>query len=291
MNDSKNTLYSYITVLSTDNYLYGVIILYHSLKNTKTKYNFLCLTTPNIKNETKNILKQHNIKTENIQSITNPYNNDPNDRKIHNYSKLNIFNLHQFKKIVYLDADMLILQNIDELFNKPHMSAVNANGLLEKYKNWNHLNSGIMVIEPNKKLFNDIKSKIGKIEKEKNRGDQEFLQNYYKEWPNNKELHLDYCYNSINNNLDDYKQYGYYIDTKIYTNNNSYDPKRIKIIHFTGQNKPWSHMNIIKKHINSQNISLQKMAEILWLLHYISLDNKPKINKNENILSKKTKTK
>ena len=66
------------------------------------------------------------------------------------FGKISIFNLETFNKIVYLDSDMQVVQNIDELFDKPHMSAVRAGEDLD----W--LNSGIMVIEPNSTEFNKL---------------------------------------------------------------------------------------------------------------------------------------
>ena len=42
-------------------------------------------------------------------------------------SKLNIFNLTQFDKVVYVDADAIFLKNTDTLFNYPNMAMYDAN--------------------------------------------------------------------------------------------------------------------------------------------------------------------
>jgi glycogenin glucosyltransferase len=144
---------------------------------------------------------------------------------------LNIFGLNQFEKLVYLDADMLILNNIDELFEKPHMSAVNSGGMLPNLLSWTKLNSGLMVVEPSTELFDDMLSKIGTIEGITSVGDQDFLHAYYFNWPNQKELHLDHGYNMFQIHLNEYNQlFGYDFN---------HAQKPIKIIHYIGETKPW----------------------------------------------------
>jgi len=39
------------------------------------------------------------------------------------YAKLHVFGLSSFDRIVYLDADVIVLQNIDSLFLQPALSA------------------------------------------------------------------------------------------------------------------------------------------------------------------------
>ena len=38
-------------------------------------------------------------------------------------TKLRAFGLTQFKKIVFLDADIMVLKNLDQLFEKPPMTS------------------------------------------------------------------------------------------------------------------------------------------------------------------------
>jgi len=39
------------------------------------------------------------------------------------YTKLSIWTLTEYSKIVYVDSDMIALQNVDELFERPSLSA------------------------------------------------------------------------------------------------------------------------------------------------------------------------
>ena len=163
---------------------------------------------------------------------------------------------------------MLILRNIDELFDFPHMSATNAGGMLPRKSSWTHLNSGLIVLEPSKKLFNDMLSKIGKIEKVESGGnklkpqygsDQDFLNAYYPDWPNKKELHLDHKYNMFHYYLDEYnKLFGYSINE---------EPHPISIIHYASYLKPWKvDKKILDELEKDTNKILETKALKLWLV-------------------------
>jgi len=55
--------YSFISILTTDSYLFGILVLNKTLLKTDTKYPFNVLITPNISEETISILKQAEINT------------------------------------------------------------------------------------------------------------------------------------------------------------------------------------------------------------------------------------
>ncbi|MCD7808592.1 MAG: hypothetical protein LUH02_04560, partial [Erysipelotrichaceae bacterium] len=115
--------------------------------------------------------------------------------------KIEVFNLIQFEKIVFLDADMIVLNNIDILFTKPHMSAVIAGKSL--HKNWVSLNSGLMVIEPNSKDYRGMLDIVENVYNFRNAnglgfGDQDVIKAYYRNWTMLDYLHLDETYVSVN---------------------------------------------------------------------------------------------
>ncbi len=233
--------YSYVSVLTTDDYLPGLLVLFYSLKDTNPLYHFLLLITNNISNDTKLKLTVHEIHYKVIgDELMNPTDVDKNHRWFSTYSKLSVFNQIQFEKIVYLDVDMIILKNIDNLFNHQHMSATNAGGMLPRKASWTHINSGLFVAEPSSKLFKDMLSKIGKIEKLKSSGtrerpeygsDQDFLNAYYPNWPNQKKLHLDHRYNVFHYHLKEYANlFGYSIKGGV---------SPVFIIHYASFLKPW----------------------------------------------------
>jgi glycogenin len=223
--------FSYITVLSTDSYVEGVIVLHRSLVRSEARYPFLVLTTPNLAASTYQQLQQSGIPYQPIPPIElNTALPTHQARWQATYSKLQIFNQTQFDKLVYLDADMLVYQNLDDLFSQPHMSAVNAGGMLPEYASWTEFNSGLMVIEPSQELYTDMLAKLPDLYLPAG-GDQDFLNAYYPNWPNQPEKHLDHAYNIFHEHVDRYQQrHGYQLNG---------DRKRIKVIHYVGERKPW----------------------------------------------------
>jgi len=258
--------YSYVSILTTDSYVFGALALWKSLMDTQPKHPFHLLITPNLSKETMDLLEASKMKLIKITPIKNPILDDPNDRRYYNYSKLNMWSLTQFEKIVYLDADMIVLHNIDELFEKKNMSSTNSGGWLPDKKDWKEMNSGMIVLEPSTTLFEHMKSQVGLIEKEQGKGDQAFLHQYYNDWHEKKELHLPHIYNIFDIHLKGYKKhFGYYLDTNIQTDNKKYDEKRVKIVHYIGQKKPWHMVEEIKAKMDPDE---EWEAKKLWVKYY-----------------------
>ena len=258
--------YSYVSILTTDSYTFGALALWKSLMDTQPKYPFHLLITPNLSKDTMDLLETSKIKLIKINPIKNPILDDPNDRRFYNYSKLNMWSLTQFEKIVYLDADMIVLHNIDELFEKKNMSSTNSGGWLPDKKDWKEMNSGMIVLEPSASLFEHMKSQVGLIEKEQGKGDQAFLHQYYHDWHEKKDLHLPHIYNIFDIHLKGYKKhFGYYFDTNIQTDNKNYDEKRVKIVHYIGQKKPWHMIDEIKAKTDPDE---EWTAKKLWVKYY-----------------------
>lgn len=260
---------SFLSILTSDNYILGLIVLYYSLLKTKTKYPFLVLLTPNISSKTLSILNTHSIQYKILETeILNPTNVNKAHRWFRTYSKINIFNQIQFDKIVYLDVDMLVLKNIDSLFDKPHLSAtIDGDPLIKNNSNKKRINSGLLVFEPSRELFNDMSNKIGKIEnltytgtfdRPKSGSDQDFLNAYYPEWGEKKDLHLDPRYNIFFYQLDQYKKC---FPKKCSTH---YWPF---IIHYASFKKPWDFIES-KESISPfiyVNNNLESRAIKLWI--------------------------
>ena len=121
------------------------------------------LINENISAKTRNILTYFGIMYKEMKNIK--YSENSNSERYGNYGynkeylkntfdKLNIFSLVEFEKIVYLDSDLLILENIDNLFNYPHLSCPR-----DLPFNMTKFNSGVMVLEPNIDDFKELKEK------------------------------------------------------------------------------------------------------------------------------------
>ena len=76
---------------------------------------------------------------------------------------------------MYLDADTIVVKNIDDLFKCSKFCA--------NLKHSERLNSGVMVVEPSQALFNDMMRKIKTLSSYTG-GDQGFLNSYYPDFQN-----------------------------------------------------------------------------------------------------------
>lgn len=244
---------SYITVLSTDNYIDGVLILAKSLSEVKSSYSLLVIASPILKSETYKKLEEagieYKIDTRDIQlPVLTEEKNERFGLEHWNYSfmKLCIFDKIDYEKLIYLDADMMICENIDDLFECPNMSAVIAGGRHENNKHWTKLNSGLMVIEPKDGLFNEFLEILPKVGIEHDTfGDQEVIQDYFTDWEEKTELHLDDKYNMFVSYADYYGRkynYGY----KGYgTSGSNQNPEiEIAVAHFIEAKKPWMYTRL-----------------------------------------------
>ena len=66
------------------------------------------------------------------------------------FSKLHAWRLTQYSKCVFLDADALVLQNVDELFDREELSAAPDIGWPDCF------NSGVFVFEPSLETFRNL---------------------------------------------------------------------------------------------------------------------------------------
>ena len=242
-NKVTNPNYAYITILTTESYLDGVGALMLSLKKTKTEIPFYILCGPQISQHTIDRLNSFNyayiLRYQTSipfpESIATANNNRQNTNWNHTFDKLLIFELTQFKKMVFIDADMMVTQNLDHLFALPHMSATNAGFSFPGNENDIDLNSGLMVIEPQPDIVERMLAMIPSIIARKDAfGDQDVLQAYYIDWTSRPELNFGEKYNVYANHLDYYiNKLGYHFNSDVN------DSKSIAIVHFIGASKPW----------------------------------------------------
>ena len=225
--------YSYIAVLSNDPYFPGLCSLAHSLNKVNAKYPLSVVVPDSMAESTKKRIRDMNIGLIEMPDVVIP---DAllaqNSEKRWNATlfKLSIFNLTQFDKIVFLDLDMIILNNIDDLFEKPNMSCVVAGKCI--FPEWTRLNSGLMVVEPNPAVYEGVLAVCAdacqeRLARNLGFGDQDAINYYYKDWPNQQELHLGEEYNCMS--------------VCVKKLSATYGAENIKVLHFVDRIKPWQY--------------------------------------------------
>ena len=245
--------YIYVTLLSSNDFVMGVVMLSWSLQKVKARYPLLVLCTKDISVSSIQMLEKYHIRYKVLSEHIHVDESKVNASKEFQhwnktFDKLLIWSLVEYDKVVCLDSDMQVIRNIDFLFEAPHMSAVIAD-------QWNEpgldrLNSGLMVIEPNLREFEGLKQlwESGSIAL-KNMGDQDIIRAYYRDWGKNNDLVLHPGLNVL------YSEVSAGVIKK-----ENVSP--VSVIHYIGGRKPWM--------ISAPALMKRLKHNFLWkhLFHY-----------------------
>lgn len=236
---------AYVTLLSNRNYLEGVLVLNETLKQVQSKYPFYCLLSLGVEEEVISVLEKKGIRYIRLDKkvfdgvVSSNSKQADWDYSNWNYTfdKLQIWGLVQFEKMVFLDSDMIVTNNIDHLFDCKPFTASLAGVLFPTNHDIHILNSGLMVVEPSKEIEEEM-IQIAKVmipemqAKNLPLGDQDVINAYFPDWFEHKDLILDDGYNLYAHYLQSYMRHERYaIDEK--------GKRKINVIHFVGKEKPW----------------------------------------------------
>lgn len=144
---------AFVTLVATDLYASGALVIAHRLRELGSKKDLVCLVTPNISAQVQNILSKlykivlvdtmRSRDMDNLQLLGRP------DLDI-TFTKIHAWRLSQYSKIVFLDADTFPFQNLDALFDRPSFSAAPDAGWPDCF------NSGVFVTEPSESVYCDL---------------------------------------------------------------------------------------------------------------------------------------
>ena len=158
---------AYVTLLYGD-YLLPVRVLGLSLKLAGTKREMVVLCTDELSMKDRKILEGDGWTVKQTKSITSPYRNYGKQYR-HVFTKLLIWTLTEYRRIVFMDSDTLVYANIDELFHCGKFCAA--------YRHSDLFNSGVLVVKPDLQEYRNLINKIG-IYPSYDNADQGFF-NYY----------------------------------------------------------------------------------------------------------------
>ncbi|EAU92780.1 glycogenin glucosyltransferase [Coprinopsis cinerea okayama7 len=217
--------HAFVTLISSDAYLPGALTQVAALNDLHDKrdYQTVCLVTP------------ESVDVATIKALRKAFDvvvgveilEDSNERGLKLLgrpdlttvlTKLHVFRLTQFSKIIFLDADVLPLRPLSHLFDLPHeFSAVPDVGWPDIF------NSGVLVLSPGEDKFNEL-CQLLKSKGSWDGGDQGLLN----EWRGGDWHRLSFTYNTT--------------PTAAYTYAPAYERygSSISALHFIGKNKPWN---------------------------------------------------
>lgn len=282
--------YCFVTYMSNDRDLCAVIFNKYNFKvNLNSKYDFVCICTEDVTEETIATLQSFNIKikTVNLKKIFYDLNMDKDLIyfliKKHYFGKFEIFNLEEYDKCVFMDSDVLTIKNIDDIFdlefpdnnsfymvpklndNEISQNELNLNQMVYIYEN--SYNSGFIFYKPSSSIYQTIINCILNISKD------DFLLNIFGD-----ECIFNYMiHNKILNVMTFpliFNVYPMYIEDLI--NNNIIKKEEIVNIHYILQPKPWEI--ICNKNLLQISKIMKNKNSFFWYQLWIDLYFKFKMN-------------
>lgn len=170
------------------------------------------------------------------------------------FTKLHCWTLTQYSKCVFLDADTLVLCNVDELFEYEELSAAPDPGWPDCF------NTGVFVFRPSLNTHTQMlehAAQHGSFDG----GDQGLLNTFFNDWAvKDIRKHLPFVYNltasAVYTYLPAFQQYGHHA----------------KIVHFLGGTKPW-HLPYDLQSANESSFrdyhkNFEQFINLWWVEYY-----------------------
>ncbi|XP_010558459.1 PREDICTED: galactinol synthase 5-like [Tarenaya hassleriana] len=202
---------AYVTFLAGDkDYWMGVVGLAKGLRRARSAYPLVVAVLPDLPEEHRRILVDQGCLVREIEPVYPPENQTQFAMAYYviNYSKLRIWEFVEYEKMIYLDGDIQVMENIDHLFDNPsgHLYAV-MDCFCEK--TWSHtpqykigfcqqspekvtwpadllgpppryFNAGMLVFEPNLVVYEDLLRTLD-VTAPTSFAEQDFLNMYFKD--------------------------------------------------------------------------------------------------------------
>ncbi|KAJ6187613.1 hypothetical protein N7519_002521 [Penicillium mononematosum] len=212
----------YCTLLLSDNYLPGAMVLAHSLRDNGTKARLVALFTPDrLQSSTIDELRTVYDELVPVSSMVNdtPANLWLMDRPdlIATFTKIELWRLTQYQRVVYIDCDVVALRAPDELLS------LEADFAAAPDVGWpDCFNSGMMVLRPNLQDYYALRA-LAQRGISFDGADQGLLNMHFRDWHR-----LSFTYNCTPSaNYQYIPAYKHFQST-------------ISLIHFIGARKPWN---------------------------------------------------
>ncbi|XP_074950868.1 glycogenin-2 isoform X3 [Phalacrocorax aristotelis] len=218
---------AFVTLATDDVYCQGALVLGQSLRNHTTSRKLAVLITPEVSSGMRSVL--HSVFDEVIEvdaldsadSVRLALMQRPELGVT--LTKLHCWTLTQYSKCVFMDADTLVLCNVDELFDREEFSAAPDSGWPDCF------NSGVFVFRPSLKTYN-LLLRFAAEHGSFDGGDQGLLNSFFSNWATaDIGKHLPFLYNLSS--------------SAVYTYVPAFNHfgRDAKVVHFLGATKPWNY--------------------------------------------------
>lgn len=274
-------MFAWTTLLTQPDYLPGVITLQRSLHQHQSQWPLVVMVTHIIDKASRQQLEAEGCQVVEIEPLY------PHAELSSHYaaaqfgevwSKLRIWSLIDYQRLVFLDADMLVVKNMDELFELPlpaghiaacHACRCNPNQIASYPASWQpsachytwqereeaapdeldlYLNGGFLVLEPSQQMADVLAQRVAAISdlSQYPFSEQDLLNEVFKD----KWLPLSYGYNALK--------------TLPFQHKRLWKMSEVKNIHFILK-KPWQK----PAHPTAEQKDRDTPLDQLWWDHYL----------------------
>jgi len=93
------------------------------------------------------------------------------------FTKINIWKQTQYEKLLYIDADTIVLKNLDSIFEiNENISAVFGGSLFHKYEG---IEAGVLLIKPSMETYNKLIEAMNSDKYDLRMSDQTLINDYF----------------------------------------------------------------------------------------------------------------
>lgn len=191
---------AFVTLVTNADYIMGATALAHSLHRTNTTADLVVLHTGAVAQDALAGLKALGCRIIPVEHLplSDGFNERHARKNLHgaapftkgrkpdfhtpldNFCKLRLWQLTEYRTVVFLDADVVVLKNIDKLFDYPEFSA--APNVYESLADFHRLNSGVFVAKPSNETFERMLVALDQPDAFWRRTDQTFLESFFPNW-------------------------------------------------------------------------------------------------------------
>ncbi len=191
-------MFAFATLVTNADYALGALALARSLKAVRASAPLIVMATADVEGLEKLAQEGALIRPVDQLEVSQAFRERHSRRSIHtnspftkgkkpgfhspldNFCKLRLWQFLDYQRIVFLDADTLVVKNIDQLAHYPEFAA--APNLYETLADFHRLNSGVFVACPSTATFDRMLETLDAPGAYWRRTDQTFLQTFFPNW-------------------------------------------------------------------------------------------------------------
>ncbi|KAJ2803712.1 glycogenin glucosyltransferase [Coemansia guatemalensis] len=267
--------FAFVTLVTSDSYVDGALVLLHSLRRTLTPHSIVCLATPStLSQDSMSRLRHHfdgviesdlrqSSDTRNLSLLGRPDLRDT-------LTKIQLWDPALFgawSAICYLDADTLVRLPIDDIFDRFY-------AWRRRVTEWKHgglvaaspdtgwpdcFNSGVMLLAPGYECHQGLLRRAAESSASFDGADQGLLNEHFADWTTSEPYRrLPFLYNATAN-----VYYTYLPALQRFGHD-------VRVVHFIGISKPWHWERTPGGHLSydrQPSERWQQLISLWWNIH------------------------